>query len=299
MLSRSPRLALSTGLALSLGLAFMPLGCGTLEEPAYTPARSLHDNRHANRHDDREVPEGVVKQLTACANQAPAGSTSSEPATHAIQFHVQATASGRIDAVSVKGSTLSDPDLEACMADALEGMTLPLQDLALRVSASAPRRPLAPESRGLVANTLPLFGPFSLAPLVITGAAFILVVAIIVYVTSEPVAKATRRRPNQTCDNDELKELEQKKERLCNSGYETNCRPEKGRLGRIPCSAIMLSLAQRLLCLRQRNLIQDKCFGGVPDDGHREAIENAERGINHCEALKLTNCAKGHPMSGL
>ncbi len=129
--------------------------------------------------------------------------------------------------------------------------------------------------------------------------------AVIVYVKDKPIAVPTRRYPNQTCDDDELKPLEQEKDKLCNSGYAANCTGDrtredvKKRLDGIPCSAIMLSLAQRYACLKQRNLIEEKCFGGVPDTGHQEAIDNTQRGINLCEALKLINCVAGHPMSNL
>ena len=70
-------------------------------------------------------------------------------------------------------------------------------------------------------------------------------------------------------------------------------------LERIPCSAILLSRQQRLACLNARKLVQEKCFGGNPDPGHKKAIEQEQDGLNNCEALKLINCAKGHPMAEL
>ena len=74
---------------------------------------------------------------------------------------------------------------------------------------------------------------------------------------------------------------------------------QRQTLGRITCSAILLSLQQRLACLNARKLVQEKCFGGKPDDGHQRAIDEAQKGIDKGEALKLINCAKGHPLAGL
>jgi hypothetical protein len=92
-----------------------------------------------------------------------------------------------------------------------------------------------------------------------------------------------RRYPNQTCDDKELGRLEEEKRRLCDAGFAANCKGtekprEAERLTRIPCSTILRSIEQRLACLKQRNLIQDKCFGGFPDAAHRNAIEDVERG---------------------
>jgi hypothetical protein len=70
-------------------------------------------------------------------------------------------------------------------------------------------------------------------------------------------------------------------------------------LERIPCSAILLSIQQRQACLRARKLVQEKCFGGVPDAGHKMQIDETQNGIDGCETQKLINCAKGHPMAGL
>jgi hypothetical protein len=46
-------------------------------------------------------------------------------------------------------------------------------------------------------------------------------------------------------------------------------------------------------------LIQEKCFGGNPDAGHKTQIDQVQNGIDNCQALTLINCAKGHPMAGL
>jgi hypothetical protein len=122
--------------------------------------------------------------------------------------------------------------------------------------------------------------------------------------TTVPITTAVpkaRRNPNQTCDDEELDRLEEEKNKLCQGKYAADCSPDQRPkvLARIPCSAIMRSLEKRLICLSKRKLIQDKCFGGVPDAGHKMQMGQVQNGINNCEALKLVNCAKGHPMAGL
>ena len=313
------RHALGTGLALTLGLACVPLGCESWDQPAFPHIHPLPDPAR----DELKLPASVVQQLTACAEQVPGRSPSGKPKTHNMTFDVQATQDGRVSAVALEAATPSNPALVACIAGVLRGMTLPMDDLPLRVSAAAPRGRLAPESRALAGFPLAGLLTASFGTVVIAVTGLVLVVWVVVYVSEQIVsailapARATpaavpstaavpktRKYPNQTCEDDELEKLEDQKEKLCNSGYAANCtgnreRPEvKERHEQIPCSAIMLSISQRLLCLEQRNLIENRCFGGIPDKGHQEAIDNVQRGINHCEALKAINCAKGHPMAG-
>jgi hypothetical protein len=116
--------------------------------------------------------------------------------------------------------------------------------------------------------------------------------------TTIPIA---RRYPTQTCDDDELDRLEGEKDKLCKpkGGYAASCNRKKVDVTLIRCSAILLGIQQRQICKARRQLIQDKCFGGKPDAGHQTAIDQEQNGIDQCEALKLINCAKGHPMAGL
>jgi hypothetical protein len=60
----------------------------------------------------------------------------------------------------------------------------------------------------------------------------------------------------------------------------------------------MLSIVQRQACLAARWAVQNKCFGGKPDDRHWPPLNQTQDGINNCEALKLINCAKGHSQAG-
>ncbi len=122
--------------------------------------------------------------------------------------------------------------------------------------------------------------------------------------TTAPVATVAKpqKYPNQTCEEDERIRLRNEKNKICNlnGGYAARCgggKVNEDKLPLIPCSAILLSLRQRQACLAVRWLVQDKCFGGKPDPEHEGAIDEVQNGIDHCEALKLKNCAKGHPMA--
>jgi len=71
------------------------------------------------------------------------------------------------------------------------------------------------------------------------------------------------------------------------------------KMPRIPCSYIRQRLEHMRKLLNKRWEIQHECFGGRPDPGHKEAIENAENSIRFYEELERINCAHGHPMEGL
>lgn len=116
-----------------------------------------------------------------------------------------------------------------------------------------------------------------------------------------PPATGTRRNAGQTCEDVELDRLQKEKGLACNSGYAVQCpkdlsKPKK--IDKIPCSAVKLSIQQRQACLAARWAVQEKCFGGKPDDRHEPPLEETQRGIDNCEALKVIVCAPGHPMAG-
>ena len=125
--------------------------------------------------------------------------------------------------------------------------------------------------------------------------------------TSPPVA-LPRRWPGQTCENVELDRLGDDVKNLCKNpkGFAADCPSEKerddmrkrGRTVNTPCSLVLLSILQRQACLAARWAVQNKCFGGKPDDRHWPPLNQTQGGINNCEALKLIVCATGHPMAG-
>src|SRR5262245_30622859 len=136
MISGIPRLALSLGLTLALGFAFVPLGCGSSGE-AFTPLLPTHG--------DLGVPEGIARQITACAREHQAHL---ESAQHSVSFEVKLARDGQVDSVALRDSTLGDQELEACMASALRSLSA--DALPMRHSHIRPQGPIAPESHALL-----------------------------------------------------------------------------------------------------------------------------------------------------
>jgi hypothetical protein len=164
MISRATRLALSAGLTLFLGFVFTPMGCGGAVAE-FDPAIPVQA--------DAELPEEVARQISMCAAEH---KTHLGSAPHVIAFDVKLESDGEVDSVALRGSTIRDEELEACMAKALRSLTE--DDLPMRRSESDPRGPVAPESRTLMGQPqlalACLFSPpCALTALVIAGAATI------------------------------------------------------------------------------------------------------------------------------
>jgi hypothetical protein len=120
--------------------------------------------------------------------------------------------------------------------------------------------------------------------------------------TTTTTSTAPRSKPNQTCDDNRLKDLEKAKDAACGRFPGEPCRTTIGNAERIklyPCSVIVARIAALKACGAARQHIQDECFENATDPGHAQIIDNYIRGIGWCEALKAVNCASGHPMSVL
>jgi hypothetical protein len=162
MISRFTRLALSLGLAVSLGVASVPLGCGGSEEAFYAVPQPRKDP---------EVPEHVAKQLEGCLKQTSAAFPPAEGSTYAVAFNVQVSKGGSVHAVEVKDSTLGGHEVEACFGRVLQGMTLPRRTIAMGLEDAPPRGAAAPTDPALVGQAIAIPNPFSLLPVVLTVAA--------------------------------------------------------------------------------------------------------------------------------
>jgi hypothetical protein len=318
------RHALGAVAALTLGLACLPMGCESWDAPMVMNTHPLPSQGPRGV----DLPAEVVQQMTACAERIKERGDAEKPLVHAMQFQVEVTEDGHVVAAGVEEASIRDVALTSCIEGALRTMTVPMGQMPLRVASSGPRRAPGAEARALVGLPLAslLAAAFNPAVIVVTG--LMLTVVVVVYVTggvhpghllgptavSIPTATAVptttavpkkRRYPNQTCENDELDALEAEKKKLCESGFAADCSGKRERPvvrdkhDKIPCSDILESIRQRMLCLNHRNLIEERCYGGVPDAGHAEQIANVARGIKSCEILKAINCVKGHPMSGL
>ncbi|PHM08460.1 hypothetical protein [Nostoc sp. 'Peltigera malacea cyanobiont' DB3992] len=111
-----------------------------------------------------------------------------------------------------------------------------------------------------------------------------------------------RRYPNQTCEDSVLDTLQQEMHAFCDRIGGESCSPSKvspKKLARRPCSEIRQRIQAVQECMRLRENIQDKCFGGQPDQAHKDVIEQLKSGLQHCLDLEKVNCAPGHPMANL
>ncbi len=193
MISGIKKVALCWGISLMLGSTIVPLGCGGSEQVLAPVLRG---------HRDPEVPENVMRELEECVKQAPdrlaRGHT--EFPEHHIQFNVHITEEGTVDVVEVKESTLEGGRLEACMASALRGLTLPTRDIAIELDAPTPKDSPSPESRSMMGSpALAALAPVSLAPIVIAGVAIIVVVAVVIYVASDDPPAVDCKKVKEEC----------------------------------------------------------------------------------------------------
>ncbi|MEH1785070.1 MAG: DUF4157 domain-containing protein [Nostoc sp.] len=111
-----------------------------------------------------------------------------------------------------------------------------------------------------------------------------------------------RRYPNQTCEDSVLDTLQQEMHAFCDRIGGESCSPSKvspKKLARRPCSEIRQRIQAVQECMRLRENIQEKCFGGQPDQAHQDVIEQLKSGLQHCLDLEKVNCAPGHPMANL
>lgn len=110
-----------------------------------------------------------------------------------------------------------------------------------------------------------------------------------------------RRNANQTCEDDILDELQAEKDRICNSIPQPSCSAALAKLqkgsklkGTSVAGINRTHIENRIKrineCLAQRNLIQDECFGGVPDEAHTIALNELNNGLTSCkELIKLVD----------
>src|SRR5215813_5822913 len=109
------KLTSALGLALCLGLAFTPLGCGGSQGMGVDATHGAGEGPTA--------PDETIADLRACANE---GSARLTETSYAFQFDVEVTESGQAGRVKLSDSYPGDRGLASCMARALEGMPVPL-----------------------------------------------------------------------------------------------------------------------------------------------------------------------------
>jgi hypothetical protein len=181
------RLTLAAGLALCLGLAFVPVSCGG--------SRGFEASSHGG--DGPTIPDATVAELRACAEKSKGRL---KETTYAFQFAVEVTEDGHAGRVRLKDSSPSDGEMESCMPDVLKDMPVPpaaVQALTPPAEAEA----VLPESRGLVGNPLlAAAAVVELIPIALVAASVTVIVGVTIYASNEAVKKVRRkRRINAKC----------------------------------------------------------------------------------------------------
>jgi hypothetical protein len=174
-------------LALCLGLAFTPLGCGSSQD---VPVELPHQAREEPR-----APEATVAQLTECARRGAAHLTDTH---YAIVFDVDVTEDGSVSEARLRDSLLPDREMEACMASALGAMVVPRSVMAMRSWRRVSGGRVSPESRAYTGDAEVVGGAIiELIPILVFVAGVTIVVGVtahaVGYVADE-IAEAVRKR---------------------------------------------------------------------------------------------------------
>jgi hypothetical protein len=177
------KLRLAAGLALCLGLAFVPVGCGG--------SRGVLTSSRGDG--GPTIPDATIAELRACVDK---GQARLEDPAYTFVFAVEATEDGHADRVKLKDSSPGDGAMESCLAEALEGMRVPSVVVEALSQQAEQAEAVSPASRGLMANPFAavLGGAISLVPVVLTAAAVTVVVGVAIYASEEIVETVRRRR---------------------------------------------------------------------------------------------------------
>ncbi|UQA57705.1 hypothetical protein [Polyangium aurulentum] len=209
-----PRLASSMGLAVCLGLAITPVGCGGSEEGSYEP-------RHAGSSDGPSAPASTVAQLEACAHGGVGGMK--EGMYYAVLIDADVTEGGHVERVKVRDSDVAGQGIESCMVDALGAMQVP-RHIVRGMFASGP---VSPGSRGAMGNVMAAAGAaVTLVPIVIVAAGVTFIVAVTLHAAEEAV-EAISQKAEKQCAKLRDACLENKKQpewNIGDFGREKNCK---------------------------------------------------------------------------
>jgi hypothetical protein len=179
MLRRFARRTLAAGLALCLGLAFIPLGCGG--------SRGVEAGAHGGG--GLSIPDATVSELRACAEKSKARLRET---TYAFQFAVEVTEDGHAGRVKLKDSSPGDGEMESCMTGVLEDMPVP--PAAVQMLTSPAEASVSPQSRALIGNPLAaVMVVIELAPIMVVAAGATIVVGVAIYASDEIIETVRRK----------------------------------------------------------------------------------------------------------
>ncbi|MBK9266962.1 MAG: hypothetical protein IPM54_45205 [Polyangiaceae bacterium] len=197
------RLTLSLSLAMGLGFAFLPQGCG-------------------GAHPVADIPEHVAAPIKACAFEH---THHVRDADQIVKYDVTLDSNGQVDSITLMDSSVGDEELEQCIAASIRSLT---QDDLLRHRSENFDRELAqPESRMLLGNpAIPLAAcvaspPCLLALTVLVGASAITVQLMVHAATTTAKPTTTTTAPPITAE-----EAERERCRKVNEACPTTCLPK-------------------------------------------------------------------------
>ncbi|UQA61683.1 hypothetical protein [Polyangium aurulentum] len=185
MIETLSRLASAMGLAVCLGLAFTPVGCGGSEEVSYEP-------RHAGSSDGPAAPASTVAQLEACAHGGVGGMK--EGMYYAILVDADVTEGGHVERVKVRDSDVAGQGIEACMVNALGAMQVPRYIVRGMFASGS----VSPGARGAMGNVMAAAGAaVTLVPIVIVAAGVTFIVAVTLHAAEEAVEAISKKKEDE------------------------------------------------------------------------------------------------------
>ena len=180
------------GLAVCLGLAFVPPACG---------GRQAAELSVFHGSDGPTVPAATVSKLQACADRI---RDPLKEITYTFYFHVEVAEDGHVDRVKHKESIPVDPGIESCLADALEGMRVPASAVEALTQQREHAEGVSPSSRGLMgdpisagAALLAALAGVELVPVTLAAGAVTVTVGVTIYVGEKVIEKVKRRKRNE------------------------------------------------------------------------------------------------------
>jgi len=187
------------GLAVCLGLAFVPPACG---------GRQAAELSVFHGSDGPTVPAATVSKLQACADRI---RDPLKEITYTFYFHVEVAEDGHVDRVKHKESIPVDPGIESCLADALEGMRVPASAVEALTQQREHAEGVSPSSRGLMgdpisagAALLAALAGVELVPVTLAAGVVTVNVGVTIYVGEEVIEAARRQRESKRGDSPPL-----------------------------------------------------------------------------------------------
>jgi hypothetical protein len=178
----STRYRVAALLALGSGLGLAVPGCGGSRQADVSVSQGG---------EGPGIPDATVAELRACVEN---GRGRLKETTYAFQFAVTVTEDGHADRVRLKDSFPGDGEMEACLARALEDMSVAGSLVQALIEQVERAGGVSPASRGPMGEPTVMILGISLNPVVLAAIAVTAVVAVSIYAAKELVETAKRNK---------------------------------------------------------------------------------------------------------